>query len=355
MLSEGSHYFSEDYPAARARFLEAGESAGAKLCELPLDRRAPDGTPLAINIAWLGSSDPERIVVHSSGLHGIEGFAGSAIQVAILEQAFSIPPDGAVLFVHALNPFGMAYVRRFNENNVDLNRNFHSAGEGWSGASAAYHRVNTFLNPPEPPRADFFYLRAGYLVLRYGLKPMKQAIAEGQYEFPKGLFFGGKQLERGPSLYLSWLASHLGSVTRGFAIDVHTGLGKWCQEYLFLRRSSDDDSELAKKLNRQLISDPSEKGVGYQIRGGYAGVFNVLDPQPQMYVVTQEFGTYRSLRVLHGLREENRWHHYGDGTVDHPAKLRLKEMFTPQSKEWRNLVVSRGVSFARDVMGYMFG
>lgn len=355
MLSEGSHYFSEDYSSARARFREAGESAGAKLHELPLDNRAPDGSPLAIDIAWLGSSNPERVVVHSSGLHGVEGFTGSAIQVAILEQAFSIPPDGAVLCVHALNPFGMAYLRRFNENNVDLNRNFHRTGEGWSGVSVAYRRVHRFLNPTEPPTTDFFYLLAAYLVLRYGLRPLKQAIVEGQYEFPKGLFFGGKQLERGPSLYLSWLVSHLGSVNRGFAIDVHTGLGKWCQESLFLRSSSGGDSELAKRLNWLLISDPSEGGVGYQIRGGYANVFDVLDPQPQMYVVTQEFGTYPSLKVLHALREENRWQHYGDGTVDHPAKLRLREMFTPQSKEWRNFVVSRGVSFAKRVMEYMFG
>jgi len=82
------------------------------------------------DIAVLAGSGP-GLVVHSSGVHGVEGFAGSGIQIAILSnfsaeaaEARSADPDApTIVLVHAVNPFGMAHFRRFNENNVDLNRN----------------------------------------------------------------------------------------------------------------------------------------------------------------------------------------------------------------------------------------
>ncbi|MBW2364645.1 MAG: DUF2817 domain-containing protein [Deltaproteobacteria bacterium] len=355
-MSTGSfEYFSEDYSAARRRFLAAGHALGADLSQLRLGLTAPDNSPLSIDVAWLGTTSPARVLIHSSGLHGVEGFAGSAIQLALMDQSSWIPSDGAVLFVHTLNPFGMAWFRRFNENNVDLNRNFHAPGEERPITSDAYRRLETFLNPRSPPSIDFFYARAAYYVLRYGLGRLKQALAEGQYEFPNGLFFGGTQLEKGPALYQSWLASQLKSIERGFAIDVHTGLGKLGQESLFLRRAPPaNDSRLAERLGRHLASDATEEGVGYGVHGGYAHCFDALPRRVRMHVVTQEFGTYPSLQVLHALREENRWQHYGDGAITHPAKLRLKEVFAPVESAWRGTVIEHGVSLGKAVMGYLF-
>ena len=57
--------------------------------------------------------------MHSSGLHGIEGIAGSAIQLFWLQQSIPLlPKDRAIILVHVLNPYGMAWLRRFNEDNV---------------------------------------------------------------------------------------------------------------------------------------------------------------------------------------------------------------------------------------------
>ena len=67
-----------------------------------------------------------------------KGFAGSAIQVAFLDHLVSLLDEdvqettgadelpmlpATTVLVHVLNPHGMAHNRRFNENNVDLNRN----------------------------------------------------------------------------------------------------------------------------------------------------------------------------------------------------------------------------------------
>ena len=334
--------------------MHAAASRGAEMHELPLDVKAPDGTPLSIDIAWLGSSRPAKVVIHSSGLHGVEGFAGSAIQLALLDRDLEIPDGAAVVLAHVLNPYGMAWLRRVNENNVDLNRNFGDADDDRSGVPEQYLRLQNFLNPASLPASDMFYLRAAGLIARHGLPPLKQAIAEGQYEIPEGLFYGGKQLERGPALLQSWLAQHLTALEQGFAIDVHTGLGRSCQESLFLYRACTDDQQLAAALGRTLVLDAAQDGVGYRMRGGYPNAFDTLPGRPRIGAVLQEFGTYPSVRVLHALREENRWHHYGDGSIEHASKLRLKEMFAPRATKWRESVFADGVSLAISAMRYTF-
>ena len=351
-----SRYFSDDYTTARRRFLEAANTVGATIHTLQLPSRTPEDELLSIDIAWVGTSTPSRALIHTSGLHGVEGFAGSAIQLALLDQSLSVPSDGAIVLVHTLNPYGMAWLRRVNENNVDLNRNFIASEEQKKAASEIYRKLDPFLNPKSPPSADYFYAKAGYYALRYGVRQLKQAIAMGQYEYTKGLFYGGNRLEMGPSLYLSWLADKLASLKRGFAIDVHTGLGRSGQETLFLRSELSRIDVLADRLGRDLISDAADSGIGYDIQGGYADSFDVLLPDgAEMHVVTQEFGTYPSILVLHALRDENRWRHYGDGTTHHPVKRKLKEVFAPKSHEWRETVVGKGVSLALAASKYIFG
>ena len=60
-----------------------------------------------------------------SGTHGVEGYCGSALQSRWLESCVADRPhEFAVVCLHGLNPYGFSWVRRTNEDNVDLNRNF---------------------------------------------------------------------------------------------------------------------------------------------------------------------------------------------------------------------------------------
>ena len=352
----GPEYFSKNYASARSRFIATACAAGASMDELHLNVMGPDGIPLATEIAWLGSDEPERVVIHSSGIHGVEGFAGSAVQLALLSSDFRVPDGCALIVVHCLNPYGMAWLRRFNENNVDLNRNFIADEADRTGAADAYRQLNELLNPSGIPQADPFYARAAWSIMKYGMRTIRQAVAEGQYEYPNGLFFGGKQFEQGASLYLGWLSLRLKSVQQLFAIDVHTGLGKWGNETLFLRSGGerpDDATSLSARLGHTLVSDPATSGA-YEIHGLLSEVFEMLDPKPNWNFVLQEFGTYSGVRVLNALRQENRWHHFGDGSLDNWTKRRMKKMFAPTSPRWREFVVERGVSFARRVINEVF-
>src|SRR5262245_11891165 len=187
------NFFSPDYFTARDRFREAAAQAGGRLEPLLLEAKGPEGEYLTIDIAWFGPEKPARVLLHSSGIHGVEGFAGSAIQLQLLESLPVLPEDTALVVVHILNPYGMACRRRVTENNVVLNWNFR-AYASYKGAPATYAKLDQFLNPRTPPSSDFFVLKAVGLIARYGMTALKQSFIGGQYEFPKGLFFGGKQL-----------------------------------------------------------------------------------------------------------------------------------------------------------------
>ncbi len=341
--------FSLDYATARQRFRESAERTGARLESMPLDVKGPGGEDLAIDIAWLGSHNPRRVVLHSSGLHGVEGFAGSAVQVQLFEQPPEMPEDLALIVVHVLNPFGMAWLRRVNENNVDLNRNFLPDG-AHQGAPPAYRKLNTFLNPQSPPSSDLFAIKAVYLILRYGMGTLKQAVAGGQYEYPKGLFFGGKRLENGLRQYHAFLRGRLGSVESALAIDVHTGLGKYGENTLLV--SARDSDRLRSVFGKSVCAMDPERSPVYRIEGGLPGLVSDALPNARVDFVGQEFGTYNPIKVLHVLREENRWHHHGSGTLDHPSKRALVLAFCPDDMSWRGAVLKRGRDLMDQALGY---
>jgi hypothetical protein len=282
------------------------------------------------------------VLLHSSGIHGVEGFAGSAIQRRVLEALPRIPEDGALALVHVLNPFGMAWLRRVNENNVDLNRNFLRDGEDFAGAPEGYRRLEAFLNPPHPPSKDLFRIKATWLILRHGLRPLKQAIAGGQGDFPRGLFFGGHRLEEGAAIFRDWVVRNLSTAKRVAAIDVHTGLGRPGEDTLIV-------------VDRRGASLKAGGNVAYPVRGSLRGMLEESLPHAAVDFVFQEFGTYGPLRVLHALREENRWHHYGNGGLDHPAKKALKLAFCPEKESWQDSVLERGRSLFVRTAQALFG
>ena len=352
-------HFSPDYATARSRFIEAVERAHGRLHALPIQATGPKGERLTIDIAWFGSDNPRRIFVHSSGLHGVEGFAGSAIQLQWLEEGIApLPEDGAILIIHVLNPYGMAWLRRFNENNVDLNRNFLGPDEQFVGAPAGFERLDSFLNPKSPPSPDLFYARAAWLIVRYGLTALKQTTAGGQYVNPRGLFFGGRQLEEGPAKLQAFLTTRLTAVERVVAVDIHTGLGPFAEDRLLVdddvKRLSEYRTLRAAFGERVQPLDPG-RGVAFQARGVQHFMYFRQFPQAQVYFATQEFGTYWGIKVLEALRAENRWHHYGGGSIEHRTKTKLRHVFGPENQRWREAILRRGREVVHQASALAFG
>ena len=315
------------------------QKTGGRLHILELSARAPSGSPLSIDIGWLGSQTPRDALIHSSGIHGVEGFAGSAIQLQLLDRLPSLPNSTALILVHVLNPFGMAWIRRANENNVDLNRNFLADGQ-YTGSPPNYARVDAFLSPKTKPNHDFFLMKAAFMIRRFGLTPLVQAIGGGQYEYPQGLFYGGKKLEEGPAKYHGFLSERLCAAQKVLAIDVHTGLGRFGRDLLIVERPHYES--LRRAFGKRVVLSEPEHGPVYRIRGGLHNLLSHAMPAADFRFIAQEFGTYNPIKVLHRLREENRWHHFGNGSPGHATKRALRDAFYPASTQWRKRVLSRG-------------
>ena len=159
--------YHRTYHEARSAFREAATKIGAQL-EQHKVLRGEDGDELTIDVAIFNSPNPKWTVITSSGLHGVEGFFGSAVQIAFLQKLVldnAQPTEGQFVFLHALNPFGFAQIRRANENNVDLNRNFLLDSQTYDGAPEGYVQLSKFLNPAGPRWTSEVMKGSNYLYL----------------------------------------------------------------------------------------------------------------------------------------------------------------------------------------------
>jgi hypothetical protein len=94
--------------------------------------RTCDAVELRTDVARIGPDAAARVLVLISGTHGVEGFCGSACRTAAVSLSLfdDLPSQTAVILIHAINPFGFAFLRRVTEANVDLNRNCVDEFEG---------------------------------------------------------------------------------------------------------------------------------------------------------------------------------------------------------------------------------
>jgi hypothetical protein len=341
--------FSPDYATARQRFREAASRLGWQLEAHPIGATGRSGEQLTIDVGSSPSGDPERVLVVSSGVHGVEGFFGSAVQVALLERwASATPPSTKCVFLHGLNPFGFAWLRRFDENNVDPNRNFLLTGERFEGAPEGYARLDAFLNPRRPPSSwEPFTLKALWLIARHGMPALRQAVAAGQYDFPRGLFFGGAE----PSRMHQLLGDNLGRWCQGSRcvvhLDFHTGLGARgaCKLLIDYPLNERQRTWLTDWFGVGSFETCDSSSIAYDARGGLGRWCVSRNLSPDYLCACAEFGTYGPVQVLAGLRAENQAHHWGTPSAASTvrAKERLKELFCPSAEAWRSQVLERSI------------
>lgn len=343
---------STNYFELREDFRNAATAKGAQLTSFPIEAKGPQGEELTIDIAWMGSPNATQAVLHIIGTHGVEGYFGSVIQSSIISKRLTLDPDTAVMFLHGLNPWGMAHSRRVNESNVDLNRNFFIDANKYTGAPEGYGALNSFLNPLDPPiRVDLFYIYALINLIKYGYTSVKQAIGLGQYEYPKGIYFGGKRMEESLKIFKDFLETHLVHVKTLKVIEVHSGLGKWGEDVLFFNSSASESrtKKFLFKLDEEITSDdPGE--VGFKTQGDLQHEIPLLLPNTETFWILQEFGAYNTIQTLKAIRTENQYYQSGGRELNHWSKEGLREVFCPQSEEWQSKVVKRGIELFEKVL-----
>ena len=350
-------YFSGDYFQARSRWRAAASLHRGRMESYEIDAVAPNDERLTIDVAIFGNPAAQKVLVISSGLHGVEGLFGSAVQLATIESYLAtqqLPSDLAIVMVHILNPFGCATYRRWNEENIDLNRNFLVGDEVYQGSPPAYPSLDSFLNPrSSPSRLEPFLLKSLGLIGRYGMSALKNTLPVGQYDFPQGIFFGGHAPSQTRKILTAHFRSWLGAAQQVIHLDLHSGLGKWGTYQLFteLNRDavryqwlSEHFGDNASRWGNRLLTVDADDLV-YQPHGTFGRWCQAEFTDLAYDFLLAEFGTYPMLRVLKALRAENRAHWWGkvaDKSYQR-TKQELLEVFVPSSPQWRKITLDRGL------------
>ena len=220
--------FASSYRDARRKFLDAAGAAGATLSSHPHPLPGRDGEALAVDVALDGAPDARPLLLVTSGCHGVEGFAGSGVQVATLQddalRTQASAGGVALLHVHALNPYGFSYLKRATHENVDLNRNFRDFAQPLP-RNDGYRSLHPLLVPPSWPPDEANAAALMQAVVAHGPRTFQAMVTGGQHEFDTGLFYGGTEPCWSNRVLRAILRGHAAAALRIGWIDLHTGLG----------------------------------------------------------------------------------------------------------------------------------
>jgi hypothetical protein len=225
---DASQFFATSYAQARAKLHDVAAKKGLQIASHRNPARGPSGEELATDTLLIGPADASRLLIAMSGTHGAEGFCGSGIQIGWLHQGQfdKLPADTAVLLIHAINPSGFAWVRRVNEDNIDLNRNFIDH-QGIKPSNDGYRQLRDAISPAEWSAESEKRNKAAFAdyVAKHGALALQSAITSGQYWDDRGVFYGGTAETWSNRTLRQILAPFARTARRAAFIDLHTGLG----------------------------------------------------------------------------------------------------------------------------------
>lgn len=356
----GADSFSSSYSEAREKFLEAVALGGGGVESFKHPSAGPLGEELATDIAWFGPSDASQALVLTSGVHGVEGYCGSGAQVDWLrrEEFKLLPADTSVLLIHAVNPYGFAWTRRVNEDNIDLNRNWIDFSKP-PPQNAGYAELAENLCPTDwsaeaqerSSRAlDDWQASRG----AEGWSDFRQAVTAGQYTHPLGLFFGGE----GPSWSRRTLTAiyekYLARAKRIGAVDYHTGLGP-CGYAERLSVFAPDDPKFKRAAHwfgADVTSTKSGTSASKDISGDNLTGAALLLSHAEFTAIGFEVGTAPVLQVLQALRADAWLHAYGDplSAQGREIKSQMRAAFYCETDFWKGMVAGQSLIACRQAL-----
>ena len=342
---DAGDWFKADYHSSREQFHQAFRSLKSDHKEWrswPLEGHSQ----LSIDAAWVGDRNASQVVVFISGTHGVEGYCGSAIQSFLMNslepQLLGLSKGVAILFVHGLNPWGMQWARRCDQDGVDLNRNFIDFDDVPS-AEIDYPRVLdaiTLNSTTERERA------LNQLSKELGQLKFDMLFSGGQYEYSWAPFYGGQQPSFA-SRVIDEVIAHWGLSDRCLTvIDLHTGLGPWGYGELISDHPLGSQGNLF--AEKRFGAAVAQTALGESFSVPKQGLLDYRWHhlmQEQGCFLTLEFGTYGTKSLFDVLLGEHLfWRDHSIESDDQKYLEWRKAMlnhFCPDDKYWRQSVLLR--------------
>ncbi|SDW54739.1 Protein of unknown function [Marinococcus luteus] len=363
-MKPSDQYFLPTYEEARRAFRKRSTDVAAVWPEASLTQYAvgkPENNNTTDIIAADAKYHSNTLIVVTTGVHGIEGYAGSALlQLFIDEYLTQLNPNTTgIRLVHAVNPWGMKNRRRVSENNVDLNRNFI---KDWSSVPASlnerFEKEKKHFVPEGPVKSWKKQRRdllgaLGAKVFKRGVYGLEKAATMGQYQYPTGIFYGGAAYEEPVEKLLSRMDEWVKEYEAVVHIDIHTGLGP--AEQLWLQVPHSDprkEKELQKQFGHPEVNDVQKTDV-MEIKGEDAeyvkDVYSRRHPDKYIFSCLLEFGTIGNrlpdqMRALDIVVHENQYYWYGAKKEADARELQKEfhQLFDPPEESWKQAVLKKG-------------
>lgn len=351
--------YSVDYNVLRQRFLASARRVNATLFEYRHPLHGPAGELLFTDVAYLGERTASKVLVILSGTHGVEGQFGSTCQAEWLSanNPFQIPSDTAVVLIHLINPWGTAWSRRVNEDNVDLNRNFIDWNVNIPRNDKYAELHDAFVCPewdgPGRDRADQKLSQAR--TAAGGHAGIAATVEAGQYDFPDGMFYGGN----GPA----WSNRTLNDILRTFVsaasdvvvFDLHTGAGPYGYPALLSVAEEDHDGlNWGRNTYGHALSivmtgrgATTDTGIAATATGYVSAAVRKALPNSRVLPLVIECGTLEGPTVMEAVQADNWLHLFGnlESPLGQKIKKTLTTAFIPQDPEWQQSCLATSLRY----------
>lgn len=352
-------YFQNSYVESRSAFLVQANNLKTKFDSVQLfSRNVPSkiDNNLTIDFCYVpAQKETEKLIIITSGTHGVEGYVGSAVQQMFMNEILTdeMLDDIGVLLVHSVNPFGFKYSRRVTENNVDFNRNCDTEQSLFSSKNEGYGKLLGMLNPEGKVNSaslknNFFMLIAINELIKESKASLRQAILQGQYKYTKGLYFGGVDFEPQLTILGEVFKTYSTDYKTVFNIDLHTGYGSRGEAHLFPNPIDDVKVKTAlENVFKDYKINWGDSDDFYIINGSFTDYIGKLLSDKFYLPMVLEFGTLNSqttvgsIKSIHNMVLENQGVQYGFKSAKDSIKIMhsFMEMYNPTSEKWRTKIM----------------
>ncbi len=358
-----SQYFSASYAEARQKFRDAATAVGARLLAEGNDRaKGPAGEALTTDFAWLGPADAKRVLVTVSATHGAEGFCGAGVQTGTFSSgaARELPHGTALLAVHAINPYGFAWIRRVTEDNVDLNRNFVAFGPSLP-RNDDYDLLADAICPAEwtPAALTAAKTRLDAFGERHGAAALQRAITGGQYRHADGVFYGGAAPVWSHRAMLAIAQRHLAHAQRVAVIDYHTGLGPYGHGERIVTHppASAGFTRARQWYGEDLTSTSLGTSRSSEISGDLLLGLEGALPHAEVTTMALEYGVRPLDETIDAVRADNWLHTRGrlDSPQGRDIKAMIRATFYGDADDWKDMIFEQAVDAQRRALRGLAG
>ncbi|MDR0803775.1 MAG: M14 family metallopeptidase [Rickettsiales bacterium] len=354
--------YSDSYATATQKFIQAAEKYGpVKWYSHPKsDYRIPT----------LNLGDGPRKIVINSGMHGIEGFFGSASILRWLDGGadFLHPRywnDFQITIIHIINGYGMDKLSRENASNVDLNRNFRD----WKTA---------------PERNDLYAIGHDLIVsdprgngAQTKLSLMREfhaahkddgvfkSLARGQYEFRDGIFYGGAGPEPEHEMIMQIYNAVMSKNAKSLlSIGLHTGCGIFrpktkiqSQDILVSHQTNHKNTEFFRDIFGEkfgIVPDDRAEVNAAALGGDLVDYLEAQFPGAMTADLEIGTGTCISSVIKKRMDQGDRiWEMAHLGRLRKTTQAHLIESWFPTNPVWRKMAVGAMDNFASCMAQYM--